>query len=141
MRLSVTNRTTPEHITGLNSGEVFVFGSNLAGIHGAGAARAAHIQWNAQWGVGYGMTGQCFAIPTKGYQIETISLDAIEIHVDNFIRYAKAHPSHTFLVTEIGCGLAGYEPEHIAPLFYDAMDVPNICLPERFWQELNMPRL
>lgn len=115
---------TPNYITHLSSCEVFVFGSNLAGHHHGGAARMAHEQFGAEWGVGVGPTGQCYAIPTMQGGIDTI-----RPYVDEFIEYAKNHPMNRFLVTRIGCGIAGFKDEQIAPLFVDAMFVPNITLP------------
>ena len=130
------SRITKENITELASGEIFVFGSNLEGRHGAGAALTA-LKWGAKMHIGYGCRGQTFAIPTKGFKIQTLSIDVISTYTEMFIRYATLKPELTFLVTEIGCGLAGYKPEDIAPLFKDAIDVENIHLPKRFWDILN----
>ena len=102
-----TNMITPEFITRLEPNEIFVFGSNLAGFHGGGAARIAYEQFGAEWGVGVGRTGQCYAIPTMQGGVETI-----RPYVDEFIRYAEQHPELTFLVTRIGCGIAGFTDEH-----------------------------
>lgn len=121
---------TPENITALAPNEVFVFGSNLAGIHGAGAARVAHKLFGAKYLVGEGPTGQCYAIPTKDISIETLPLDEIATHVLNFLTYALEHPDKTFLVTKVGCGLAGYTPAEIGPLFKGAPD--NVILPKEF---------
>ena len=115
---------TPNHITHLSSCEVFVFGSNLQGHHGGGAARTAFEKFGAEWGVGAGPTGQCYAIPTMQGGVDTI-----RPYVDDFIEYAQAHPMNRFLVTRIGCGIAGFRDEQIAPLFVKAMFVPNITLP------------
>ena len=103
---------TPAYIDSLSSGEIFVFGSNLAGMHGGGAARVAHMKFGAEWGVGVGLTGQCYAIPTMQGGVETIAP-----YVDDFIVFAAEHPGLTFLVTPIGCGIAGFAPEEIAPRF------------------------
>ena len=119
------NMITPEFITRLEPNEIFVFGSNLAGMHGGGAARIAHEQFGAEWGVGVGRTGQCYAIPTMQGGVETI-----RPYVDEFIRYAEQHPELTFLVTRIGCGIAGFTDEQIAPLFAAARDLENVALPE-----------
>lgn len=136
-------RITPEQITLLKKYEIFVFGSNLLGVHGAGAARLAYDNQWAKPGKGFGihwkvnreMIGS-YAIPTKGLYIETLDLKWIKYYVDYFISQAKNLKTLTFLVTEIGCGLAGYEPKDIAPLFKDAVDVENIHLPQRFWDVL-----
>lgn len=107
---------------------IFVFGSNLAGRHGKGAARAARYDWGAEYGVGEGPTGNAYAIPTKDYNIKTLQLSVIALHVHKFIAYAKAHPELEFYVTKIGCGLAGYTEDQIAPMFKEA---PKNCrLPE-----------
>ena len=118
---------TPVLITELTDDEVFVFGSNLAGQHGGGAARIAYENFGAEWGVGVGLTGQSYAIPTMQGGVETI-----KPYVDDFIAFAKAHQELFFYVTRIGCGIAGFRDRDIAPLFADAVGVENICLPESF---------
>lgn len=118
---------TPDYITELKPNEIFVFGSNLAGMHGGGAAYVAMEYFGAIWGQGVGLQGQCYAIPTMQGGVETI-----KPYVDEFISFAKAHPEYTFFVTRIGCGIAGFSDEQIAPLFHDALDIPNILLPEEF---------
>ena len=117
----------------LEEHEIFVFGSNLAGRHGGGAARAANMKFGAEWGVGVGLTGQSYAIPTMQGGVETI-----KPYVDEFIRFAQANPELKFLVTRIGCGIAGFRDEEIAPLFDKAMQVPNIYLPETFFKILQI---
>lgn len=117
----------------LENKEIFVFGSNLAGHHGGGAARAANIKFGAEWGVGVGLTGRSYAIPTMQGGVETI-----KPYVDEFIRFAQANPELKFLVTRIGCGIAGFKDEEIAPLFDKAMQVPNIYLPETFFKLLQI---
>lgn len=129
-------RISKEQISELAPGEIFVFGSNMAGIHGAGAAKTA-LKWGAKMGRGFGINGQTFAIPTKGFDIQTLPLHQIELYVELFIDVAWELPDLTFLVTEIGCGLAGYTPEDIAPLFKDCMGLSNVYLPKRFWDVLN----
>jgi hypothetical protein len=127
-------RYTPENITELKDNEVFVFGSNQAGIHGAGAAKLA-LKWGAKMGRGDGLYGQTYAIPTKDDNIETLPLDIIGNYVLDFLRKARKLPYTTFLVTQIGCGLAGYSPKDIAPLFKDPIykDLPdNIILSKEF---------
>ena len=118
-------RTTPEFITELQPGEIFVFGSNLQGMHGGGAARVAYRNLGAIMGQGVGLQGQSYAIPTMQGGVETI-----RPYVDEFIAFAKEHPELTFLVTRIGCGIAGFTDEEIAPLFAEAQGVDNIVLPE-----------
>lgn len=118
---------TPERITSLQPGEIFVFGSNLQGMHAGGAARMAYEKFGAVWGQGVGLQGQSYAIPTMQGGVETI-----RPYVDEFIAFAKAHRALTFLVTPIGCGIAGFKVEDIAPLFKEAISVDNIVLPKSF---------
>ena len=118
-------RTTPEFITELQPNEIFVFGSNLKGMHGGGAAYIAYRKFGAIMGQGVGLQGQSYGIPTMQGGVETI-----RPYVDEFIAFAKEHPEMTFLVTRIGCGIAGFTDEEIAPLFEQAHDVENIVLPE-----------
>ena len=122
----------PDAIDSLKSDEVFVFGSNLHGHHGGGAARAARKKFGAIWGQGVGLQGQSYAIPTMQGGVETI-----KPYVDQFIDFAREHTELFFYVTRIGCGIAGFKDSDIAPLFKDAMDVHNICLPESFIKENN----
>ena len=126
-----TERVTPSAIRQLNDGEIFVFGSNLAGMHGGGAARAAVRHFGAIMGQGVGLQGRSYGIPTMQGGVDTI-----KPYVDEFITFAKAHKELTFLVTRIGCGIAGFKPAQIAPLFKDAVDVENIWLPSDFWDVL-----
>lgn len=118
-------RTTPEFITKLEPNEIFVFGSNLQGMHGGGAAYAAYRKFGAIMGQGVGLQGQSYAIPTMQGGVETI-----RPYVDELIKFAKEHADLTFLVTRIGCGIAGFRDEDIAPLFADAHNADNIVLPE-----------
>ena len=118
---------TPERITELKADEVFVFGSNLAGMHGAGAAWLAFQKFGAVMGCGVGLRGQSYAIPTMQGGVETI-----KPYVDDFIEFAKSHPELFFYVTRIGCGIAGFRDKEIAPLFKEAAGVENICLPKSF---------
>jgi len=132
----MTNRTTPDIVYKLEKNEIFVFGSNLLGRHGAGAAKTAMIKFGAIYGQASGIQGKSYGIPTKGYTMKQIlSTSEIKVHVDRFIEFAK-QDYRTFLVTEIGCGLSRYEPKDIAPLFIDAINVENIYLPKRFLYEL-----
>jgi hypothetical protein len=112
---------------------VFVFGSNLAGIHGAGAAAYAYAEHGAKWGQGIGLAGESYAIPTKDENIQTLPLSAIFKHVRDFVDFALAHSELRFNVTRIGCGLAGYTDTDIAPMFVGAPE--NCELPEG-WREL-----
>ena len=110
--------------------EIFVFGSNEAGKHGGGAARFACDNYGAIYGQGIGLQGRSYAIPTKDEYFQTFPLDDISQYVDSFILYAQEHPEYQFIVTPIGCGLAGYKPSDIAPMF---SNVPsNVILPEEF---------
>lgn len=135
------NRTTPENVKSLANNEIFVFGSNEDGIHGAGAAKLATSKFGALWGYGFGLRGKTFAIPTKDWDIDTLALEDIQFYVKRFIAYVKMknieQPGFKYLVTEIGCGLAGYTPEEIAPMFKDAVNLENVYLPKRFWNILN----
>ncbi len=117
-------RTTPNHIDKLQPGEIFVFGSNLLGMHAGGAARAAYHKFGAVMGQGVGLQGQSYAIPTMQGGVETI-----KPYVDEFIDFARQHPELTFLVTRIGCGIAGFRDEEIAPLFTEAHQMSNVVLP------------
>lgn len=118
---------TPNWIKQLKENEIFVFGSNLGGMHGGGAARAAMDHYGAVWGQGVGLQGQSYAIPTMHGGV-----DVIKPYVDEFVTFARQHPELRFLVTRIGCGIAGFAVEEIAPLFADAIDDENIILPEDF---------
>lgn len=121
---------TPERIDRLADGEIFVFGSNLAGMHGGGAARAAYLKFGAVMGQGVGLQGRSYAIPTMQGGVETI-----KPYVDEFVGFARQHPELRFLVTRIGCGIAGFRDDEIAPLFRDALEVENIILPKSFVEE------
>lgn len=122
-------RYTPEHITQLEGNEIFVFGSNLAGMHGGGAARTAYNKFGAVWGQGVGLQGQCYAIPTMHGGV-----DKIRPYVDEFLDFARQHTELTFLVTRVGCGIAGFTDEEMAPLFKAALNLENVVQP-RQWVE------
>ena len=124
-------RISPKWIKSLAANEIFVFGSNLDGMHGGGAARIAYQSFGAVWGQGIGLHGQTYAIPTMHG-----GTDVIAPYVNDFIAYAREHPELKFLVTEIGCGIAGFTASEMAPLFSKALDVENIYLPERFIEEI-----
>lgn len=120
-------RVSPQWITTLADDEVFVFGSNLEGLHGGGAALLAYERFGAIWGQGTGLQGKSYGIPTMHGGV-----DVIAPYVDDFIAFAREHRELKFLVTEIGCGIAGFTVEEMAPLFKGAMDEENIYLPQRF---------
>lgn len=124
-------RFTPDNIKELAPDEIFVFGSNLAGHHGGGAARVAMDRFGAEWGQGEGIQGQSYAIPTMQGGVETI-----KPYVDRFLDLAYEWDQNTFLVTRIGCGIAGFTPEQIAPLFDRALDMYNVVLPRDFYDIL-----
>lgn len=118
---------TPEFITELKPNEIFVFGSNLAGLHSGGAARTAYRKFGAIWRQGSGLQGNSYAIPTMQGGVETI-----QPYIDEFIEFTKDHPDLIFYVTKIGCGIAGFSIDEIAPLFEKAVNLPNIRLPKEF---------
>lgn len=111
---------------------IFVFGSNLAGRHGKGAALHARQHHGAIYGQGIGLQGNSYAIPTKNHQIQTLPLEAIQIYINEFIGFAKANPDLHFQVTAIGTGLAGYSHNQIGPMFAKS---PNNCTLPAEWQE------
>lgn len=125
-----TYRITPERISSLLPGQIFVFGSNCFGHHAGGAARFALDHFGAIWGNGEGLQGWSYAIPTME------GLDSTRQAVERFIAYAQQHPELTFLVTPIGCGIAGYTADEIAPFFANAKELPNVYLPESFLKVL-----
>lgn len=127
-----SRRITPDWITHLEENEIFVFGSNLKGMHGGGAARVALEKFGAVWGQGTGLQGNSYAIPTMHG-----GTDAIAPYVDEFIAFAREHKEMKFYVTRIGCGIAGFTVQEMAPLFKAALDEENIYLPEDFIEELD----
>ena len=118
---------TPDFITKIESDEVFVFGSNLQGMHGGGAARIAYDRFGAVWGKGVGLQGRTYAIPTMHGGVPEI-----KPYVDDFIEFAKNNTDKFFYVTRIGCGIAGFDDEDIAPLFRAALTLKNVSLPKSF---------
>ncbi|MCI1786408.1 MAG: hypothetical protein LKI59_09800 [Bacteroidales bacterium] len=126
---------TPERIESLKENEIFVFGSNIQGIHAGGAARLARKRFGARWGKGNGLQGQSYAIPTMQGGTETI-----KPYVNEFIRFAESHPDKLFFVTRIGCGIAGFDDNEIAPLFAGAYGMENIRLPESFCKILEQKK-
>lgn len=121
----------PKYVSGiidkLEKDEIFVFGSNLEGYHGGGAAHLAFKKFGAVWGQGVGLHGQSYAIPTMHGGVS-----AIKPYVDEFIAFARAHTELYFYVTRIGCGIAGFKDSDIAPLFADAANMENVALPRSF---------
>lgn len=115
---------------------IFVFGSNLAGRHGAGAALHAKLCYGAVYGQGEGLQGKSYALPTKDRSIQTLPLESVSQHVEKFLEFAKSRPDLTFRVTAIGCGLAGYHPKNIAPMFREAPS--NCLLPQEFRHALRL---
>ena len=120
-------RISPDRINNLKENEIFVFGSNLQGSHGGGAAAIAANKFGAIWGQGVGLQGQSYGIPTMHGGI-----DEIKPYVDEFIEFAKQNPNLKFLVTRIGCGIAGFSEEEMAPLFKEAISLENVYLPNTF---------
>ena len=124
-------RISKDFIKELKENEIFVFGSNLEGMHGGGAARIAYEEFGAIWGQGVGLQGQCYGIPTMHGGVNDI-----KPYVDEFIDFAKSHPELKFLVTRIGCGIAGFTDKEMAPPFKDAIEIENIYLPESFYSNI-----
>jgi hypothetical protein len=123
---------TKDYITELKDNEIFVFGSNESGRHGKGAAKTA-MKWGAIYGKPFGLQGKTFGIPTVNASITNkLKIKKIKIYVDKFIAITKTKPKLKFLVTEIGCGLAGHNIKDIAPLFEECLGLNNIYLPKRF---------
>lgn len=114
---------------------IFVFGSNRAGRHGAGAAQTAYRLYGAIWGLGEGLQGTSYAIPTKSYDLVSLTLREVKEGVDRFLAFAAVHLELTFFVTRIGCGLAGYLDCEIGPMFFSAPD--NCELPDGWGQPLS----
>lgn len=129
-------RVTPDSIDSLKENEIFVFGSNEAGIHGAGAARLACEKFGALYGKGLGFQGNAYAIPTKDKNIKTLPLLTIKEYITIFEFSAKHREDYIFYVTKIGCGLARYTPKDIAPLFTKAYELENVYMPKEFLEVL-----
>jgi hypothetical protein len=117
-------------------GEIFVFGSNLAGRHGLGAAKAARKYYGAIYGQGIGLQGSSYGIPTKDLFIKTLNLPVIKKHVSDFVQFTNDNPDTSFFITRIGCGLAGYKDDQIAPMFLGLGD--NCSIPEQWEKYLNL---
>jgi len=132
-----STRITEEKITKLKKNEIFVFGSNEGGRHGKGAAKQA-LTWGAIYGQAEGIQGRTYGIPTKDETVRRVlSIKEIKPYVDRFIEYAGENKDKTFLVTEIGCGLAKLKPKDIAPLFENAKFLTNVHFSERFWHKID----
>ena len=114
--------------------KIFVFGSNLAGRHGAGAARSARDNHGAGYGVGVGPTGSAYALPTKDRQLDTLPLNQIELYIAQFLRYAELNPDDEFMLTPIGCGLAGYRRDQIKPLIENNNRPSNVIYTKE-WED------
>lgn len=137
INITLKRRTSVEPIEKLEDNEVFVFGSNLAGRHGAGAARLARMEWGAKYGIGEGPTGQTYALPTCDEDIEPLPLSTIRESIHKFLLHTIRNADKEFLVTKIGCGLGGYTPKEIAPLFpITVLRLENVHLPEEFWHHI-----
>ncbi len=122
------DRITPSAINVLESNEIFVFGSNIRGMHMGGAARVAYNRFGAEWGNGEGLQGRSYALPTmEGIESTTEA-------AKRFTSFAQNHPELKFFVTPVGCGIAGYTPEEIAPMFKDTIQLENVYLPISFWK-------
>lgn len=128
---------TPDFVDSLEQNEVFVFGSNLNGMHAGGASLMALRNFGAEWGQAEGMQGQSYAIPTdiRGEAVENVSA-YLKKHIDKFIDYAKDHQEKTFLVTKVGCGNAGFDEDFMAQFFKEALDIKNVRLPREFVESL-----
>lgn len=126
---TIDKRFIPKYISALSNCEIFVFGSNLEGHHYGGAAKLAFDKFGAEWGIGSGPTGKCYAIPTMHGGISKI-----KPYIDEFIEYAKSHPNNRFLLTRVGCGIAGFKDEDIAPLFKGIFNIPNISFPFEWFE-------
>lgn len=123
---------TPDNVSALSENQIFVFPSNTAGIHGAGAALIAKNKFDAKTGIGRGPTGKCYALPTKDNRLRRLSLMEIAANVEEFLVYADANKHMQFLLTRIGCGLVGYEPLQMAHLFCHEGLCSNIVYPIEF---------
>ena len=123
-------RVASDRIADLDANEIFVFGSNIHGAHGGGAAWYAHKKFGAEWGVGEGITGRTYALPTMEGPA------SLKHAVEHCLVCAKQHPELTFLVTAVGCGIAGYTPDEVAPLFREATSLENVYLPQVFWDNM-----
>lgn len=138
MNMSVVNtqviagkRMAKDDIRTLNPNEIFVFGSNRQGMHGGGAAYYAYKHFGSEWGKGEGLYGQSYALPTMEGE------ESFRSAVERFLLFAAEHQEYTFLVTAVGCGIAGYTVEEVAPWFAPAIAMENVYLPRAFWNYLS----
>lgn len=129
------SRVTPELITRLAPGEIFVFGSNALGHHAGGAAKIAFEKFGAVWGQGHGLQGMSYAIDSMSGE------NALKKDVADFIAFAEHHPDKTFFVTPIGCGISGMHPSEVAPMFKNCNALTNVCLPTTFWDIIGWPEI
>ena len=136
MKIKVTNENTNT----LRENEIFVFGSNLAGIHGAGAALHAKNNFGAKQGIGEGLTGQCYALPTKDNNIKTLPINDIYKSIEKLVQVVK-ESNKFFIITAVGCGLAGYRAEDIAPMFEPFVHLKNVSLPQTFIDVIFPPKI
>jgi len=125
---TLPSRITPSLINVLKTNEIFVFGSNIQGMHLGGAARVAYNEFGAEWGNGEGLQGQSYALPTMEGE------NNLRKAVSRFIEYAEEHDEYLFYVTPVGCGIAGYTSDQVAPLFVKAAVLDNVYLPISFWK-------
>ena len=135
-RVKITNENTKT----LKENEIFVFGSNLAGIHGAGAALLAKNNFGAVIGVGEGLTGQCYALPTKDKNIKTLNINDIYKSIEVLLEVVR-NSKKFFIITAVGCGLAGYESKDIAPMFEPFVHLENVSLPQSFVDVIFPPKI
>lgn len=127
---TLPSHITPSRINSLLDDEIFVFGSNAMGMHMGGAARIAYDKFGAEWGNGEGLQGQSYALPTMEGE------ESVRAAIKRFTEFAYDHPDLTFFVTAVGCGIAGYTPKEIAPIFESAANLENVYLPLSFWKIL-----
>lgn len=130
---SPETRITPNNITRLAPGEIFVFGSNALGHHAGGAAKVAFEKFGAIWGQGHGLQGMAYAIDSMSGD------EAMKKDIADFTAFAKQHPEKTFFITPIGCGIAGKQPSEVAPMFKECASLNNVCLPASFWNIIGRP--
>lgn len=130
-------KLTIAEITNLKSHEIFVFGSNMQGEHVGGAAKIAYEKFGADWGLEEGESGQTYAIPTVDFTSDDrMELEDIKVFVQRFIEHVKVNQNKKYIVTAIGCGIAGFEYSEIAPMFSECLFIGNVSLPKEFWDNI-----